>query len=153
MTVVAMDDLGDELNRILRNLEKKNKELVVKRVAALPSRFEERSLRFYMSVLKVRSGRLRQSFQNFLRKQGGGRFILGLRSDVEYAAIQHYGGKTPPHDIFPRRKKALYWPGARHPVKHVKHPGSNIRAKHFFSKPMQDVTNEFLTELKRDIGW
>lgn len=153
MTVIAFDDLGDELNRILRNLEKKNKKLVVDRVARLPHRFEERSLRFYMSVLKVRTSRLRQSFQGFIRRQSETRFVIGERSDVEYAAIQHYGGKTPPHDIYPKRKQALYWPGARHPVKHVKHPGSTIKPKYFFSTPMRDVTDEFLTELKRDIGW
>jgi hypothetical protein len=35
--------------------------------------------------------------------------------------------KPPPPggwEIRPKRKKALYWPGARHPVARVQHPGS-----------------------------
>jgi len=31
---------------------------------------------------------------------------------------------TQPHDIVPRFKAALFWPGARHPVRRVHHPGT-----------------------------
>lgn len=31
---------------------------------------------------------------------------------------------TRPHIIMPSVKKALYWPGARHPVRRVNHPGT-----------------------------
>ncbi|KOX10140.1 hypothetical protein [Nocardiopsis sp. NRRL B-16309] len=31
---------------------------------------------------------------------------------------------TRPHEIRPRNKKALYWPGAAHPVGKVDHPGT-----------------------------
>jgi hypothetical protein len=31
---------------------------------------------------------------------------------------------TPPHVIEPSTKKALAWPGGRHPVKRVNHPGT-----------------------------
>ena len=50
-------------------------------------------------------------------------------SDRHYAAIHQLGGKTRPHTIRPRRKKALFWPGAAHPVGAVKHPGSKIPAR------------------------
>ncbi len=33
-------------------------------------------------------------------------------------------GGTKAHGIAPRNKKALYWPGARHPVAYVNHPGT-----------------------------
>lgn len=33
-------------------------------------------------------------------------------------------GGSSPHDIYPLSKKALYWPGADYPVKHVYHPGT-----------------------------
>jgi hypothetical protein len=36
--------------------------------------------------------------------------------------FMEYG--TLPHMIYPRRKAALFWPGARHPVRSVKHPGT-----------------------------
>lgn len=31
---------------------------------------------------------------------------------------------TPPHEILPKLKQALYWEGAMHPVKIVEHPGT-----------------------------
>lgn len=52
-------------------------------------------------------------------------------TNVKYAAIHHLGGQTGPHTIIPRTKKALFWPGAAHPVKSVQHPGSKIPARPF----------------------
>ena len=37
---------------------------------------------------------------------------------------------TKPHVIVPRHKKALYWPGAAHPVKRVSHPGTKANPYH-----------------------
>ena len=53
-------------------------------------------------------------------------------SDRHYAAIHQLGGKTAPHKIVPKNKKALFWPGAKHPVKSVNHPGSKIPARPYF---------------------
>lgn len=39
-----------------------------------------------------------------------------------YAAHVEFG--TSPHTILPSNKKALFWPGARHPVRGVSHPGT-----------------------------
>ena len=52
-------------------------------------------------------------------------------TNVKYAAIQQLGGQTGAHTIVPRKKKALFWPGAAHPVKSVQHPGSKIPARPF----------------------
>jgi len=53
-------------------------------------------------------------------------------SAVEYAAVHQFGGKTKARVIRPSGKKALFWPGAAHPVKAVKHPGSVIPPRPFF---------------------
>jgi hypothetical protein len=42
--------------------------------------------------------------------------------DCNYATYVEMG--TSPHVIVPRNKKALYWPGADHPVARVNHPGT-----------------------------
>lgn len=42
--------------------------------------------------------------------------------DCNYAVDVEMG--TMPHFILPRNKKALYWPGADHPVAYVNHPGT-----------------------------
>ncbi|MFH2028994.1 MAG: hypothetical protein ABIJ40_00025 [Bacteroidota bacterium] len=41
---------------------------------------------------------------------------------VDYALGVEFG--TRPHIIEPKTAKALYWKGAEHPVKRVKHPGT-----------------------------
>lgn len=61
-----------------------------------------------------------------------GRLLNSIRVDgkkirvgggtVDYVLDVEYG--TPPHAIDPTTKKALFWPGAAHPVRHVQHPGS-----------------------------
>jgi phage virion morphogenesis protein len=59
-------------------------------------------------------------------------------TNKHYAAIHQFGGKTRPHVIRPKKGKALMWPGARHPVKAVNHPGSNIPARPFLSLTAAD---------------
>ncbi len=56
-------------------------------------------------------------------------------TNVEYAAVHQFGGKIGPRIIKPKNKKALFWPGAAHPVKSVKHPGATIPARPFLKIP------------------
>ena len=70
------------------------------------------------------TGRLRDSITRVV-----GDDVLQVGTNVKYGGIHQFGGKTKPHEIRPRRKKALAWPGARHPVKSVKHPGSRVPAR------------------------
>lgn len=46
-------------------------------------------------------------------------------TNVPYAAAHQFGSK--PYVIKPRLKKALYWPGATHPMRQVNHPGLKAR--------------------------
>lgn len=52
--------------------------------------------------------------------------LLGLSATwgptANYAPFVEFG--TDPHIILPKNAKALWWPGAKHPVKKVKHPGT-----------------------------
>ena len=45
-----------------------------------------------------------------------------LASALPYAPILEFGAR--PHVITPVKGKALAWPGAKHPVKKINHPGS-----------------------------
>jgi len=49
-------------------------------------------------------------------------------TDRPYAVYHQFG--TGPYVIRPTTKKALFWPGARHPVRMVNHPG--LPARPFF---------------------
>ncbi len=74
-------------------------------------------------------------------------------TNVEYAAVHQFGGRTRPRTIRPKRKKALYWPGAPHPVAKVEHPGSRIPARPFLAlterdkDDIRDVLRRFLRNL------
>lgn len=49
-------------------------------------------------------------------------FRIFLAHSMEYGAVLEEGSK--PHVIRAKNKKALFWPGAAHPVRQVNHPGT-----------------------------
>jgi hypothetical protein len=67
----------------------------------------------------VRKGNLRRTITSRV-EQGGMRGVIG--TNAPYAQAVHEGSR--PHIIRPVRAKALYWKGASHPVRLVKHPGN-----------------------------
>lgn len=94
----------------------------------------------------VDTGRLRSSIVS--RAEGGGRqlgYVVG--SNVSYAAAVEYG--TSPHVIKPKYKKALFWPGASHPVAQVNHPGTKAKP---FLRPAIEMTPIFWRAHASQIG-
>ncbi|HRR48336.1 MAG TPA: phage virion morphogenesis protein [Syntrophales bacterium] len=92
------------------------------------------------------TGSLRRSFARTDAVQAGNDRV-SVGTNVVYAAIHQLGGKTSPTVITPKKAKALFWPGARHPVKSVNHPGSVIPPRPFLM-----VQNEDWTEIKNVIN-
>jgi phage gpG-like protein len=80
------------------------------------------------------TGRLRRS----IKFAAGPRGVEGY-TNVQYAAIQQLGGVIKAHAIFPRKKKALFWPGAAHPVRRVMHPGSKFPPRPFLVFLEEDI--------------
>jgi hypothetical protein len=66
----------------------------------------------------VKTGMLRRSITGKV-EAGGNRGIVG--TNVRYARAVHEG--YDPFIIRPKAAKALYWKGAKHPVRRVRHPG------------------------------
>lgn len=79
------------------------------------------------------TGRLRASIVH--RVAGD---VLEVGTNVVYAAIHQFGEKTKPRTIRARRKKALFFPGADHPVRSVQHPGSDIPERPFLGVSDED---------------
>ena len=79
------------------------------------------------------TGRLRASITHSVAGDA-----VEVGTNVVYAAIHQFGGKTKPRTIRPRRKKALFWPGAGHPVASVQHPGSDVPARPFLGVDDRD---------------
>jgi len=98
--------------------------------------------RFLMMNSPVDHGLLKSWFIQSLSDEAG-----VIKSPAFYAIYQDQG--TKPHMIYPRgqatyhagRKltsgSALWWPGAKHPVRAVKHPG--IKGKHFVDKSFNQL--------------
>lgn len=89
----------------------------------------------------IKSGRL----MNSIFGQSHPDHIEEIRADsvtvgtnVKYAAIHQLGGKIGARVILPVGKKALFWPGARHPVKKVNWPGATIPARPFLAIQDED---------------
>ena len=80
-------------------------------------------------------------------------------TDQLHAIFLEYG--TKPHDIFPKRKKALSWYIGPKPkpqgymgdkrywavAKHVRHPGT--RGRHFFARTLKDNKEKILIIFKK----
>lgn len=60
------------------------------------------------------------AFERSLRLMGG--LSITVTSDSPYIGFVTRG--TRPHRIEPRNRRALSWPGGRHPVRGVNHPGT-----------------------------
>ena len=70
-------------------------------------------------------------------------------SNIKYAPMVEYGTKA--HIIRPKNKKALYWKGAKHPVKQVNHPGS--KAKPYLIPAFNSEKDKIIEDLKEVIKW
>ncbi len=94
------------------------------KIDGLPSRAADmvlNILNLYAEIARIlsphRTGELSQSH----RVEHGG--LQGSMIPTAAHAIYVIMG-TDPHPILPVNKKALYWPGAEHPVRRVEHPGT-----------------------------
>jgi hypothetical protein len=94
-----------------------------------------------------RTGFLAQTFRAQLTTG-----VLRWFPTASYAPYVEFG--TKPHTILPRDAKALYWPGAEHPVKRVNHPGT--RANQFMERiiaaSQDDIDEAFGTALSQIVA-
>jgi phage gpG-like protein len=102
-------------------------------------------------VLNHRTGALSRSIQHVTDVQGdvatGRVFSSG---DVKYAAIHEFGGRTPPHDIYPDKAQALAFMmgGEQIFAKVVHHPGSQMPERSFMRSGLADMADEIVASLR-----
>ena len=70
-------------------------------------------------------------------------------SNIKYARMVEEG--TRPHTIRAKGKKALYWKGARHPIKSVRHPGS--KAKPYLIPAFEKEKEVIIKDIEKIIKW
>jgi hypothetical protein len=89
-----------------------------------------------------RTGFLVQSFRAELSGA-----MLRWFPTASYAPYVEFG--TAPHTITARNAKALFWPGAQHPVRSVHHPGTkpNQFMERIVAAATPDINTAFVTAL------
>ena len=138
----------DEIDKFaveLIELSEKSKDNVQKAVKKSAFNIESQAKKNLASNKSVVTGHLRRSIAT---KMGDLEAIIHT-SNVKYAVIVEKGSKA--HVIRPKNKKALYWKGAKRPVKLVNHPGS--KAKPFLIPAFESEKDKFIENLKEAIKW
>lgn len=89
-------------------------------------------------VVPWKTGFLVQSFKAELTAG-----MLRWFPTASYAPYVEFG--TAPHTILPKDKKALFWPGAAHPVRSVHHPGTqpNQFMERIISQSQEEIDAQF----------
>jgi hypothetical protein len=73
------------------------------------------------AIAPEKTGEYKRSFRK-VRTRIRGKAAVQVVNDSDHSAIVEFG--SGPHVIEPKNKQALAWPGGRHPVKRVNHPGT-----------------------------
>ena len=120
-------------------------------VIALARKIKEEKLSGH--VLKNRTGTLRRSITAFPPLTSGTVITGKVGTNVEYASIHEFGGKTPAHDILPKRGRALAfnWKGKDVVFAKVHHPGSVFPERSFMRTALNEMKPEILAEFEHAI--
>ena len=103
-------------------------------------------------VLKVRTGSLRSSI-NLRVDQSAGAISASVGTNIKYAAIHEYGGQTAPHEILPKRGRALMFEfkGETRFFRRVHHPGSKIPERSFLRSALNEMRPEIEAGLREAV--
>ena len=139
---------ADELNKFsveLSGLSNEIEEDVKKVVKNSAFNIEKNAKSNLTKNKSVDTGHLRRGITTDIR----GLEAIIHTSNIKYAPMVEFG--TKPHIIRAKNKKALYWKGAKHPIKKVNHPGS--KAKPYLIPAFNQEKDQFLEKLKEVISW
>ena len=139
---------ADELNKFsveIPKLYEKNEALVRQTVKNSAFNIQKNAKSNLTKNKSVDTGHLRRGISTDIKGLGA----TIHTSNIKYAPGVEYGTKA--HIIRAKNKKALYWKGAKHPVKKVNHPGS--KAKPYLIPAFEKEKDQFLEKLKEGITW
>ena len=87
-------------------------------------------------VLHVRSGRLRRSI-NEQDQDDGTTFQASVGTNVVYGRAWELGFTRPARILQATKAKAIFWPGAAHPVRSVSQPAKTFAPRSFLASSLQ----------------
>ena len=144
MIKVDVNDLNEFSVKILK-LSQEAEENVKKVVKNSAFKIQKEAISNLTKNKSVATGHLRRAVSTDIKSLEA----TVHTSNVKYAIMVEKGTKA--HLIKPKNKKMLYWKGASHPVRSVRHPGS--RAKPFLEPAFEKEKDQFLEKLKEVIKW
>ena len=144
MIKVDVNDLNEFSVKILK-LSQEAEENVKKVVKNSAFKIQKEAMSNLTKNKSVATGHLRRAVSTDIKSLEA----TVHTSNVKYAIMVEKGTKA--HLIKPKNKKMLYWKGASHPVRIVRHPGS--RAKPFLEPAFEKEKDQFLEKLKEVIKW
>ena len=106
---------------------------------------EARAKRNITNNGSIKTGHLRRGITTDV----GNMEVTVHTSNIKYARGVEEGTRS--HIIRPKNKKALYWKGAKHPVKQVNHPGS--KAKPYLIPAFNSEKDKIIKDLEEVIKW
>ena len=139
---------ADELNKFsveIPKLYEKNEAFVRQTVKNSAFNIQKNAKSNLTKNKSVDTGHLRRGISTDIKGLGA----TIHTSNIKYAPGVEYGTKA--HIIKAKNKKALYWKGAKHPVKQVNHPGS--KAKPYLIPAFEKEKDQFLEKLKEVVKW
>ncbi len=124
MSITVRFESFDKIKNWLKNLSVGMKDAVLDTSRLLTIDAEQRAKERVRSPARKPGKGTGVYFQSIHSefKNGSVSFTGSLKSDSPIAGIIEFGSS--PHIIRPKGNKLLFWPGATHPVKEVKHPGT-----------------------------
>ena len=141
---VQIEHLQKGVKNILDNFAKSHAELMAKEMRDLPRQFVNEALKHYPSVLNVRTGRLRQSYEPVAKREGKDNWLVGLKSLVDYAAVHEFGFDGPVAVQAHTRKGHSVRAHSRE---------MHVREKRIFRDPINTVADAFFVRVKKMIGF
>lgn len=104
------------------------------------------------SPLHHRSGRLQASIKQNVAATAQS-IMAKVYTNVSYARIHEYGGKTPAHEIVPKKGQALAFPmgGKTIFAKRVNHPGSRMPERSFMRSSLNENEQKIKEAITRTV--
>ena len=144
MIKIDTSDL-DKLVIDLKGMSKEIRSDVQKVLKNSGFNIEAKAKRNLSSNGSVKTGHLRHGIATDV----GNLEVTVHTSNIKYARMVEEG--TRPHNIRAKGKRALYWQGARHPVKSIRHPGS--KAKPYLIPSFESEKEAIIKDIKKIIKW
>ena len=135
----------DKLVIDLKGMSKEMRSDVQKVLKNSGFNIEAKAKRNLSSNGSVKTGHLRHGIATDVRNLE----VTVHTSNIKYARIVEEG--TRPHTIRAKGKKALYWKGAKHPIKSVRHPGS--KAKPYLIPAFEKEKEVVVKDIEKIIKW